>query len=248
MTDATAGGSKPPLVNDSYYSDGARWERDVYRRIELSRNAWRLMAFIMGLGLFAALACLTLLIPLKSTDVVTLVVDKATGFVEVAKPLEAGGPISEREAVTQANIVRFIRARETYDPPALRDNFELASLLSAGTASKDLQDQFSGGNPQNPMTLYGASGRIKVVVQSVNFLTNGWMQEPGKAATAAVRFTTIRTTDRETITEHWAGNVRFRYSVEPIKNQWRFDNPLGFQAVEYRKDQETVAPLAGSNP
>ena len=69
--------------------------------------------------------------------------DKATGYVEVARPLESGGPISEREAVTQANIVRFIRARETYDPPALRDNFELAALLSAGSASKELAEQFS---------------------------------------------------------------------------------------------------------
>ena len=83
-----------------------------------------------------------MLIPLKSTEVVTLLVDKATGYVEVARPLESGGPISEREAVTQANIVRFIRARETYDPPALRDNFELASLLSAGSASKELASSF----------------------------------------------------------------------------------------------------------
>jgi len=27
-----------------------------------------------------------------------------------------------------------------------------------------------------------------------------------------------------------------------MKNAWRFDNPLGFQTIEYRKDQETVSP------
>jgi type IV secretion system protein VirB8 len=125
------------LVKDSYYHDGARWERDIYRRLELSRNAWRLVAIgslaCLGIGLVG----LALLIPLKSTEVVTLVVDKATGFTQVARPLEEGGPISQREAVTQANIVRYIRARETYDPPALRDNFELAALLSAGPAEPD---------------------------------------------------------------------------------------------------------------
>jgi type IV secretory pathway component VirB8 len=136
------------LVKDSYYHDGARWERDIYRRLELSRNAWRLVAIgslaCLGIGLVG----LALLIPLKSTEVVTLVVDKATGFTQVARPLEEGGPISQREAVTQANIVRYIRARETYDPPALRDNFELAALLSAGQASKDLQDEYSASDPQ----------------------------------------------------------------------------------------------------
>ena len=39
--DAQAEGA---LVKDSYYHDGARWERDIYRRLELSRNAWRLVA------------------------------------------------------------------------------------------------------------------------------------------------------------------------------------------------------------
>ncbi|WP_296706044.1 VirB8/TrbF family protein [Rhodoblastus sp.] len=231
-----------PLVSDSYFHDGARWERDIYRRLELSRNAWRIVAALLGLALVAGLALLWQLVPLKSMEVVTLLVDKATGFVEVARPLEEGGPISEREAVTQANIVRYIRARETYDPPALRDNFELASLLSAGQASKDLAEEFSPSNPANPMKLWSATGRTRVYVESVNFLTNGWMQNPGSPATAAVRFMTTRTTERENIIEHWAANVRFRYTKTPMKNQWRFDNPLGFQVIEYRRDQETVAP------
>ncbi|ARN83940.1 virB8 family protein [Methylocystis bryophila] len=245
MSDDVETGGRSPLVSDSYYHDGARWERDIYRRLELSRNAWRVVASLMGLALVAVLVALFMLIPLKSIEVVTLLVDKATGYVEVARPLESGGPISEREAVTQANIVRFIRARETYDPPALRDNFELASLLSAGDASKELSDQFSATNPNNPMKLWGATGRIKVYVKSVNFLTHGWMDNPKAPATAAVRFMTTRTNEREQIIEHWAANVRFRYTQEPMRNEWRFDNPLGFQVIEYRKDQETVAPLAG---
>ncbi|MFY9656827.1 MAG: type IV secretion system protein [Methylocystis sp.] len=243
MSDDVQTGGRSPLVNDSYYHDGARWERDIYRRLELSRNAWRVVASLMGLALLAVLVALFMLIPLKSTEVVTLLVDRATGYVEVARPLESGGPISEREAVTQANIVRFIRARETYDPPALRDNFDLASLLSAGSASKELSDQFSATNPNNPMKLWGATGRIKVYVKSVNFLTHGWMDNPKAPATAAVRFMTTRINEREQVVEHLAANVRFRYTQEPMRNEWRFDNPLGFQVLEYRKDQETVAPL-----
>ena len=235
-----------PLVSDSYFHDGARWERDIYRRLELSRNAWRAVSALLGLALVASLSLLWRLVPLKSFEVVTLLVDKTTGFVEVARPLQQGGPISQREAVTQANIVRYIRARETYDPPALRDNFELASLLSAGQASKDLSEEFSASNLNNPMKLWGLTGRIRVYVESVNFLTNGWMQNPGAPATAAVRFMTTRTTERENVIEHWAANVRFRYTKAPMKNQWRFDNPLGFQVIEYRKDQETVAPTASA--
>ena len=197
---------------------------------------------LLGLAVIGCIWALIALLPLKSFEVVTLVVDKATGFTEIARPLIEGGPISEREAVTQANIVRYIRARETYDPPALRDNFELASLLSGGVASKELQDLYSDANPKSPVRLWGVKGRTKVYVKSVIFLTNGWISNPKTPATAAVRFETTRTTERENIVEHWVANVRFRYTTEPMKNAWRFDNPLGFQTIEYRKDQETVSP------
>jgi type IV secretion system protein VirB8 len=247
MTDNAAAPADGALVRDSYYHDGARWERDVYRRLAISRNAWRLVAIVALICLGLGLVGLALLIPLKSTEVVTLVVDKNTGFTEIARPLEEGGPISQREAVTQANIVRYVRARETYDPPSLRDNFELAGLLSAGQASKDLQNDYAVANPQNPMKVYGVNGRVKVIVESVSFLTEGWMNAPKTPATAAVRFITVRTDERGTRYEdHWAANVRFRYSGEPMKNEWRWDNPLGFQVLEYRRDQETIAPIVGA--
>jgi type IV secretion system protein VirB8 len=31
-----------------------------------------------------------------------------------------------------------------------------------------------------------------------------------------------------------------------MKNEWRWDNPLGFQVIEYRRDQETVVPIAAA--
>jgi len=179
------------------------------------------------------------LLPLKSLEVVTLLVDKTTGFVEVAKPLEAGGELTQRESVTRANIVRFIRARETYDPKGLRDNFDMASLYSAGVAAKDLQAEFATSNPDNPMKKWGPETTISVFVKSVIFLNE---------RTAAVRFQTTRKSDRETVATDWVANVRFRYTSEPMRNDWRFDNPLGFQALEYRRDQETIGAKTETAP
>jgi len=124
-----------PDVGKHYYSEGLRWETAVYRSAVRSRNVWRLISVLLCMALILALATLYALLPLKSLEVVTLLVDKTTGFVEVARPLEAGGELPQRESVTRANIVRFIRARETYDPKGLRDNFDMASLYSAGVAA-----------------------------------------------------------------------------------------------------------------
>ena len=46
-------------------------------------------------------------------------------------------------------------------------------------------------------------------------------------------------------THDWVSLVRFRYTAAPMRNAWRFDNPLGFQVLEYRRDQET-APSPGT--
>jgi type IV secretion system protein VirB8 len=231
MSDLASNGASPALVNPNYYDEGVRWEQSVYQRTVNSLRVWRGVALILGLGLLVALGALILLLPLKTFEVVTLTVDKTTGFVEVARPLEQGGTVSQQEAVTRGNIVRFLRARETYDPKGLRDNYELALLYSTGAASRDLQAEFDNSNLKNPMRRYGADATVSVMVKSVIFLNE---------RTAAVRFQTTRKSDRENVTEHWVANVRFRYTSEPMRNDYRFENPLGFQVTEYRKDQETV--------
>jgi len=231
MSDLASNSASTALVDPSYYDEGVRWEQAVYQRTVYSLRVWRGVALILGLCLLTALGCLILLLPLKTFEVVTLTVDKTTGFVEVARPLEQGGTISQQEAVTRGNIVRFLRARETYDPKGLRDNYEMALLYSTGTASRDLQAEFDNSNLRNPMRRYGPDTVVSVMVKSVIFLNE---------RTAAVRFQTTRKNDRENVTEHWVANVRFRYTSEPQRNDLRFDNPLGFQVTEYRKDQETV--------
>ncbi|WP_174040697.1 virB8 family protein [Rhizobium rhizogenes] len=227
-----AGVANSGVIDSRYYSEGERWERSVYRSVAMSRGVWRVVAVLLGIALAASIGLLWMLLPLKSFDVVVLEVDKTTGYVEASRPLQERGDLTQNEAVTRANIVRFIRARETYDPKGLRDNFDLASLYSTGKAAADLANAYSGANLANPVKVYGANTTVSVFVKSVIFLNDN---------TAAVRFSTTRSgTSGPTVTDHWVANVRFKYTSEPMRNDWRFDNPLGFQVTEYRRDQETV--------
>lgn len=224
--------SQQPSIDPRYYQEGERWEKSVYRSIALSRATWRVVAVTLGIALLAMVGLLWATLPLRSFDVVVLEVDKTTGYVEASRPLSASGDLTQNEAVTRANIVRFIRARETYDPKGLRDNFDLASLYSTEKAAQDLANTYSGSNPDNPVKLYGADTIISVAVKSIIFLNE---------KTAAVRFSTTRIGQGgPNETDHWVANVRFKYTSEPMRNDWRFDNPLGFQVTEYRRDQETV--------
>ncbi|MCP4559243.1 MAG: virB8 family protein [Bosea sp.] len=234
MTDAAA--PEPKHVDPRYYADGASWEQDIARRNRNSRALAWIVATIMSLVAIVALGALALMVPMKTYEPYMVVVDKTTGFVEVKRPM-AEGSLTQDEAVTMFSVVRYIKARETYDPRALKDNFDLAQLLAAGDAARELTEIYSPANPKNPVKFFGMNTQVAVTIKSVTFPNN---------RTALVRFATEEKSATNIVTRHWVSLLRFRYTGTPMRNDWRFDNPLGFQVLEYRRDQETApAPGAG---
>ena len=227
--------SEPARVDPRYYADGATWERDIARRNRNSRALAWIVAAVMTVVAVGALGTLALLVPLKTYEPYMVVVDKTTGFVEVKRPM-AEGALTQDEAVTTFNVVRYIKARETYDPKALKDNFDLAQLLATGDAARELTEIYSPANPSNPVKVYGTNTVVAVTIKSVTFPNN---------RTALARFSTEEKSSTNIITRNWVSLVRFRYTSAPMRNEWRFDNPLGFQVLEYRRDQET-APSPGT--
>lgn len=234
MTEANAAVA-PPNVDPRYYAEGVTWEQDIARRNRNSRALAWIVATVMTIVALVSLGTLAILVPLKTYEPYMVVVDKTTGFVEVKRPM-AEGPLTQDEAVTTFSVVRYVKARETYDPKALKDNFDLAQLLAAGDAARELTGIYSPANPQNPVKINGTNTIVSVSIKSVTFPNN---------RTALVRFSTDTKSATNIVTANWVSLVRFRYTSAPMRNEWRFDNPLGFQVLEYRRDQET-APSPGT--
>lgn len=224
------------VTDPGYYTEGLLWEEEIYRKAARSRAlAWTVSLFCMAVALIS-LGIVWTLVPLKTFEPYVVVVDKTTGFTEVTRALQPGGRVTQDEAVTMANVVRYVRARETYDAKGLKDNYDLAQLLSDEQAARDLANLFAPSNANNPAKVLGANATVGVTVKSVTF---------PNTRTALVRFQTDEKGLNTTTARHWVGVVRFRYSSAPVRNEWRFDNPLGFQVIEYRRDQETVTPSEG---
>ena len=226
----------PPTRNDSrYFTEGQSWEADISRRNRNSRAIAWIIASVMTVLALLALATLAMLVPLKSYEPYMVVVDKTTGFVEVKRPM-AEGVLTQDEAVTTFNVVRYVKARETYDPKALKDNFDTAQLLGTGDASRELTEIFSPANPKNPIKVLGMNTVVTTTIKSVTFPNN---------RTALVRFSTEEKSQTNTVVRHWVSLIRFRYTSTPMRNEYRFENPLGFQVTEYRRDQETATAGQG---
>ncbi|GAA4135599.1 virB8 family protein [Aminobacter aganoensis] len=220
----------------SYFQQGDIWEQEIIKRAKRSaRVAWFFSIVFAGIALLSLLA-VVLMLPLKSFEPYVVVVDKTTGYIEVKSGLTRPSNLTEEEALTTSNVVRYITKREGYDPYAVTENFGIAALLSTGAAAGELQALYSVANPQNPTKIYGRLKNVDVHIKSVTF---------PNASTAIARFSTNERSETESIVRHWISVVRFRYTDTPVRNEWRFENPLGFQVYSYRRDQETVTPGDG---
>lgn len=217
-----------------YFRDGMTWENEVVKKSKRSSAlAWTVTSAMIAITTLSVGAVASL-VPLKSFEPYMVMVDKSSGVTEMKTLRDTdyeSMSVTAKRAVTQANVVRYIRMREGYDPYQIEDNFGIAALLSTAEASRDLQDLYSATNLKNPTKIYGRNKKVIVDVKSVTFPND---------STALVRFSTEEKSDTDTAVRHFIGVVRYRYTSEPETNAWRFENPLGFQVYNYRRDQETV--------
>lgn len=89
--------------------------RDRQKAKRSKAFAW-LITLIFGGITILSLSALVMLVPLKSFEPYIVEVDKNTGYIEVKTGLTRTSNITDQQAVTQANVVRYIRSREGYDP------------------------------------------------------------------------------------------------------------------------------------
>jgi len=213
-----------------YFEDGETWDQEVFANMLQSRNrAWFLSFFCMGVTVLSLLT-LALLLPLKTFAPYVVTVDKSTGYVEVTKGLY-DGKLTADDAVTESNLVRYVSARESYNPSILRENYNSVALLSAESALSEFQQLWDGKNPDNPSVKLGKQASVDIKVKSVSFLNE---------KTSSVRFRREYRENGQIKTSDWNAVVDFQYVQKPMKMEDRFLNPLGFQITSYRVNPEAM--------
>lgn len=230
------------------YAAAASWAADISGALRASRRtAWIVAGVATGVAALEALA-LAALTPLKSVVPYTILVDRQTGYVETVQALKPG-LLSQDSAVTQAFLVQYVLARETFDATDLRENYRKVALWSVNDVRSQYQAFMERSNPASPVNLYPATTILSVTIKSVSLLT---------PTTALIRFDTMRRDAGATTGEQraYTAAVAFRYTGAPLRMEDRFVNPLGFQVTRYRRDEERAAtapvvvapvvPLAGA--
>jgi type IV secretion system protein VirB8 len=222
---------------DAYYKQAETWSNDRQDELRTSRKvAWTVAAVAAAIALLEALA-LVLLTPLKTIEPYTLLVDRHTGFVQAVSPLDEQR-ISGDTALTQSFLVQYVVQREGFDIDSVQQSYRNVTLWSAENARADYIASMQASNAQSPLARYPRNAVVETQVKSVS---------PVARNVAMVRFDTrMRTPDgQSTPIGSWVAMIRYRFSGAPVRQEDRYTNPLGFQVVRYRRDQEAVAPPAG---
>lgn len=217
---------------DAYYHEAGSWAEDRIDAAQASRRtAWTIAWILAAIAVMEAIA-LIMLMPLKTVEPYTLMVDRNTGFVQALKPLDAN-QIAPDTALTQSFLVQYVIARESFDIDLLQENYRKVQLWSVNPARAQYVASVQASNPDSPLARLPRSTVIETHVKSVSGLANG---------KSLVRFETVRRDrqGRAQVAQAWVAVVSYRFSNDPLTRQDRFLNPLGFQVVRYRRDAETL--------
>ncbi|MBV9528435.1 VirB8/TrbF family protein [Sphingomonas sp.] len=218
---------------DEYYAAAQSWaDGQTAKSAREARIAWRVAA---GAAIIALLLAVTLLllVPLKTVQPYVLTVDRQTGAVEPVTTVKQGS-LSQNEALIQAQLAGYVVARETFDATDLATQYHRVQILSAPPVRQAYVAQMAASNPSSPLNTLNRGDMVSVRVRSVSLIADG---------AAIVRYTVTRTAAGAAsgLSSNYVAAISFGFSGRPLRQDDRFENPLGFQVTRYRSDPEGLA-------
>ena len=221
-----------------YYRQAESWADDRAAGASRERRLGWIVAAVLGLTALLEAVALVVLLPLKTVEPYTLLVDRQTGYVQQLKPLERQF-ITPDKALVRSFLAQYVIARESFDIDALKDTYRKVALWSAGEARGQYLTGMQATNPSSPLAQLPRRALLNVEIRSVSSLGPD---------TALVRFGTVRTDPggQPRQTGIWAAVVKYRFSGEAMIAADRLVNPLGFQVLRYDRNAELEPVLAAT--
>ncbi|MEO1109878.1 MAG: type IV secretion system protein [Pseudomonadota bacterium] len=208
------------------------FEEEVFFSLRRQRN---ICAVFAVLSLILAIACIgfvAMLLPLKEVRPYLVMVDRTTGEAERLAQVEPLS-LSEQEAVIQAELVRYVTDRETYDVADNATRIPDVLNRSSDQAAESLRALWNSANEDYPPEIYEDRNRLKVTIVSMSLLGDSHAQ---------VRFRkTLEESGLADIERDFVATVRFAFEPKVERNlRAVWANPLGFKVSNYRVDAETL--------
>jgi len=212
---------------------------DLARRSE--RRAWWVAFSAIGMSLILAGGYFYML-PLKEKVPFVVMADAYTGTSTVARLTDDfnNKRITTSEAINRSNIAHFVLARESYDSALinLRDWTTVLTMSSPNVAGV-YTNLYSPRNEASPSKIYGRTRAVRVKILSIVLLGSSPDAPPKGATVRFQRSVYDKQTGASVPLDSKIATISFTYKTNlRMDEQYRIENPLGFQVTEYRVDSD----------
>lgn len=203
-------------------------QADGLHKLKQARNRAFVVVFVLLVCVAMLASAIVVLSNLRTVIPVVAVLD-ADGHIVRQAVVDKERMIAE-ESFVQGQVYNFIVYCNTFDPAWRQHYSDLCRLHASEDVARQYADETAPDNHDNPYYLIGHHSRRFPRITAIAKLNSDTYQ---------VSF--------QSITEH-AGNtkqvdyytalVRYVFTAKPLALGDRWENPLGFAAIAYRKDQE----------
>lgn len=217
----------------------ASWAVSVTEDLKRSnRIAWMVASVVAIIAILEGIA-LVFLVPLKSVEPYTLLVDRQTGNIEALAPLDTQ-IVAPDAALTRSFLVQYVIARESFTQGTLQDDYRKVSLWSERNVAERYQRLMDASNSRSPLSYLQRGSSVRTEVKSVSELAKD---------RSMIRFATtvIDGRGRRQEPQNWVAIINYSFSAASMSESDRYLNPLGFQVTSYRRDVETIPEDDGPN-
>jgi type IV secretion system protein VirB8 len=221
---------------------------DLARRSE--RRAWWVATSAIVVALIL-LGGYFYMLPLKEKVPYLVMADAYTGTSTVARMTDdaAYRQITTSEAINRSNVTHFVLARESYDVALmnLHDWATVLTMSSPGVAAA-YTGLYAQNNPDNPYKTLGRDRAIRVKILSIVLVGGGPNVTPKGATVRFQRSDYDKQSGTTRPMDSKIATMTFVYKANlKMDDQYRAENPLGFQVTNYRVDDDASTAVPEEN-
>lgn len=222
---------------------------DMAKRSE--RRAWWVAAGSACLSL-ALVGGFIALLPLHEKIPYLVIADPFSGTSTLARLTDdaVNRRVTTNEAVNRSNIARFVLAREAFDVALtnMRD-WPTVLTMAAPDVARPYLNLHSAGNETSPFKQYGRSRAVRVKILSI-VLVGGSRGTVPKGATVRFQRTLYdKSSGATSLLDNKIATMEFVYKTNlKMDDKSRVENPLGFQVLSYRVDNDHGSAVPAAVP
>ncbi|MDR6644122.1 type IV secretion system protein VirB8 [Luteibacter sp. 1214] len=182
------------------------------------------------------------MLPLKEKVPYIVMADANSGLSSVAQLTDDvfSRRVTASEAVNRSNIAHFILARESFDVAIINmRDWATVLTMSSPSVAQVYVNLHAQSNPDAPFKTYGRERAIRVKILSIVLIGGGNGATPKGATVRFQRSVFNKQTGVTVPLDSKIATMEFTYKPNlKMDDQYRVENPLGFQVTTYRVDND----------